>query len=200
MPLGRAPTRLVGFDPGLATFGAAAVAVSGGRRTLIDLQFWGSKRNPKLQVTTDRYRRSLALGDLVRAYLEHHRPAAVCCEVSWMTRGQNAVISLAIAFAIVTTVCGELGVPLVPCTPIEIKRAVTGCAARDVRNVDDVQLRRALVRAYPPAAQFIKSVKEANRQHPFDGLGAIETLRGHPTVTEAIARSQHERVQDPPRR
>jgi Holliday junction resolvasome RuvABC endonuclease subunit len=175
---------VIGLDPGLRTFGMAAVEL-GLRRRLLDMRSFYAPASKKLSKTVDRCHRTLHLGDEIADFVDQWpRVALACIEASWLTQGHTAVISLAIGFGTTVTVLGSRGIPMLFCTPASMKKAVTGDS-----GASDIRIRRCLGIKYPNARVLTRRLSKQKCQHPYEGLGAVETIVDSKAARAIIERS-----------
>lgn len=163
---------VVGFDPGFAAFGWAAVALYADREEVLGAGVIVTKPEAKkrgIYVADDNFRRVQEIAAGVRGVIEQYRPCAWCAELPSGAKGFKAAQGLAYGVGVLATLASSYAAPVVVVQPQELKDRL--CGSRDASK-DDVF--HALCDRYGESAlRVLSCVLKTRREHPTDALGAI---------------------------
>lgn len=167
---------VLGIDPGFAAFGyaVAEVVTTGHGIRVLELDVIRTakstaKRN--VRTTDDNVRRAREIALHINAVLDGYAPPfiAVCAEAMSFPRSSSVAAKVALAWGVVAGICEARLLPLLQCTPQELKQAVCG---RKTASKEDVEL--ALKERYGADVIDDHVVGLGKlREHPIDALGAI---------------------------
>jgi Holliday junction resolvasome RuvABC endonuclease subunit len=166
---------VMGLDPGFASLGWATVDPR--TMKLLDADVFRTKSGKttakKVLASDDNFRRAKEIA----AWFDDERfkdVEIVCAESMSFPRNSSAAAKVALCWGVIAAICYVRGIPLVQNSPQKIKKSLCG-----VSNATDEALNAALEVAYPGATALIeKNIKaKSQRQHAFDGLGAIHAAR-----------------------
>lgn len=170
---------VLGLDPGFASFGWALVLL--GTESAQDrVHGLGAIRTVKadklrgVRSTDDNVERAREIDAELRRMLHGHRVVAIAAESMSFVRSSAVMAKIGMAWGVtVGLACGS-GLPLLGCTPQELKRAVCGrldaskaevAKALDERyGIDPTHWEEGWGRRVIPPSQ---------REHPYDALGAV---------------------------
>jgi crossover junction endodeoxyribonuclease RuvC len=159
---------VIGCDPGLASWGVALVDLEPQGERVIAVATLATAPSPKkrgILVADDDVRRCRELLVAIDALVTRHRPVALCAELPSGSKGARAAQALGVSKALVASLSHQHGLPLVACSPRELKLAVcgNGSASKD-------EVRRALDERFPGIAW---PRRKADVEHAADALGAV---------------------------
>lgn len=164
---------LNGYDPGLAHFGYASVALHAQGEEVLDLGVMKSEKS-------DAKRNMLASDDNVRRARELSEGIgktmilgvrAVCAESMSFPRGSSAAAKLSLSWGVLVTHVHLRGLPLLQASPQEVKKKVAG-----KKDASKIEVQEMLVERYGVEILAIldrKKIPKGQREHPCDALAAI---------------------------
>jgi len=183
---------LLGIDPGLRSFGYAAIAFprdpSSDVMRVEDFGYFGTQKATKKQhvySTEDLLKRGRELATFLDALIvkqQHDRArlVAICAEAMSWPRNASAVAKIGIAWGVILTTALRHRLPILQASPQEIKKRIAGRLDATKKEVEEGVLRR-VQRANADhlgttvfaeaAARIPKTVQE----HPFDAAAAAIT-------------------------
>jgi Holliday junction resolvasome RuvABC endonuclease subunit len=172
---------ILGVDPGLCDLGLAVVEPRTGR--VVELGQLHQERIARLDKSTCRATRARRQGELLGAVAQRHKCTAIAAEaMSFAGNKFNMVLSVGLAWGVVTGVAAVLGLPLLELVPRVWQHAILGREPGDASAVDYDQVERRLI-AYlgtdSPAAQQLAGIPAGRRNHARDavGVGVFTALR-----------------------
>ncbi len=125
-----AETRLIfGIDPGLATTGYGVIRAT---NDALSAHGMGVIRTAAGQPDA---RRLDNLQRELRALLRDTRPQLVAVEKIFFNTNTATAMAVSQARGAVLAVCGDFGLPVVECTPLQVKLAVAGYGRADKRQL-----------------------------------------------------------------
>lgn len=185
--------RLLGLDPGLASFGAAVAELpnlGSGKPRFIDLKVWRtgpSKELKKLRKMDDTAERCTHLAELLNDLVQQYKPIALCVEAIALPyrpgRGmQTSVISaLGRVRGLIDMLAVVHQLPVLEESPQRVKKAATGSIGSTKLLVQE-----ALEREYPELRPLWPPQKTL-LEHAADAAGAIHACRGADVILAARA-------------
>lgn len=163
--------RVLGIDPGFASFGWAIVELGASSVRPVALGVIRTKPSPKkrrVRATDDNVERCREISEAIARLLEEHLPVAIAAEAMSFPRSSAVAAKMAMAWGVVVDRATLLRLPIVQATPQEVKRALTG--ARDASKLD---VRAELVRRFPGLAGLLVGVPGGEHEHPLDALASV---------------------------
>ncbi|MFM2098420.1 MAG: crossover junction endodeoxyribonuclease RuvC [Chloroflexota bacterium] len=121
--------RLLGLDPGTATFGWGVVETSGERPIHIA---HGAIRTA---ATAQLGERLIGMRDELVRLLQLHRPDRIAIERIYVQGNTQSAIAIGAARGIALLVAADAKIPVLEATPSEMKRAIAGSGRADKRAV-----------------------------------------------------------------
>ncbi|MFM8278963.1 MAG: crossover junction endodeoxyribonuclease RuvC [Candidatus Limnocylindrus sp.] len=121
--------RLLGLDPGTATFGWGVVEASGGRPLHIA---HGAIRTA---ATAQLGERLIEMRDELERLLRLHRPDRIAIERIYVQGNTQSAIAIGAARGVALLVAADAQMPVIEATPSEMKRAIAGSGRADKRAV-----------------------------------------------------------------
>jgi crossover junction endodeoxyribonuclease RuvC len=174
---------LLGIDPGFASLGWALVELQLEDDAPVQLVAVGVLRTKK----SARKRGTLASDDNLRRARELYaglsalervwRPAVVCAESMSFPRNAGAAAKMSIAWGVLAALTEARGLPLVQCSPQQLKRAV--CESASASKLDVLG---ALTHRYPALLLKLADTPRSLWEHPVDALGAVHAALGSEVV------------------
>jgi len=166
---------IMGADPGLANFGVAFLELVGGAnrvKALYTLTTAKSDKKLKVLSSSDGFRRCRELAEQLADLVDlHGLPSVICAEAMSYPRASSAAAKMAMSWGVVAALSAHHCIPVVQCSPQQLKKALCGRA-----NATKEDVQRALCRRYVKADLFGKLAK-SKREHAADALGAIVACR-----------------------
>jgi crossover junction endodeoxyribonuclease RuvC len=120
--------KILAIDPGYDRLGVAVVEGDPSRPTLI----WSACVLPAAGLPEDRL---AEVAREVRGLLAEHMPAALAIETLFFSVNKKTALGVAQARGTVLAAAGAAGVPVVECSPQEVKLAVTGNGRADKKAI-----------------------------------------------------------------
>lgn len=173
---------ILGLDPGFASFGWALMRLGPTREedAVTDVGVWRTAKADKkrrVRDTDDNVERARGLSRLLADLVQkrgHHLTAVAIEQVSFV-RSASTMAKIGMAHGLTIYAVEALGLPMMGCTPQELKLAV--CGRRDASKDE---IRNALRTRYLVAgaehgalAVLDDEVPRGQQEHPYDALGAI---------------------------
>ena len=176
--------RILGLDPGFASFGWAVVQL-GRRDVCLDAGVWRTKKSPKrcnVTSASDMHRRGAIIAQSLMAVVARYKPVVACAE-ALSTGFPNTItmIQLGRAWGILDAMCVQHNMPIVEATPQDIKLATTG-----KRSASKGEVMASILELYPEVAPMFARIKAKTQlEHPSDALGAVVACDGSEVVRMA---------------
>lgn len=167
---------VVGIDPGLANFGLSAAKL--GKQTLDPILMevlTTDKSNAKQKVlaSDDMDRRANGLAKEFQLYLlrleQIGQIVAFCIEATSFPRSSSAAAKTALSRGIVVGEAARRDIPLIACTPQEIKNHICG-----KKNASKKEVEAAICKKYPGIEDLISVKAKTKHEHCYDAMGAID--------------------------
>lgn len=165
---------LLGLDPGFASFGWALLHV--GRHPGEDVVLGAdvihtekSAKKREVRASDDNVRRTRALLSALTALVDEHEPFAFAAESFSPPRHASNAAKVAFAWGMVTTLAHFThdGLPVLQCSPQELKLAVCGSRSASKQAIED-----ALAARYPGARTTLGKIRKDDLEHVWDAVGA----------------------------
>lgn len=164
---------LLGIDPGFAAFGWALLVLGDGATDdhvvaagVIHTEKSAKKR--EVRGSDDNVRRTRVIADKLFELLTAHEPVAVAAESFSPPRNASTAAKVALAWgAVVACARAHLDPPLLQASPQELKIAVCGS-----KSASKEEIEAALAARYPSANAAIGRIKQGDREHVWDAIGA----------------------------
>ena len=149
-----APRRIIGIDPGLASTGWGVLDCAGGRLRHVchgSIQTKAGRPMPE---------RLFCIMESLRAILDEYSPTESAVEILYFGKNVSSAIPVAEARGVIFAALAERGLQVAEFRPNAIKLGVTGTAAADKRQVQEM-------------TRVILGLSEApSPDHAADALGA----------------------------
>lgn len=120
---------VLGVDPGLATTGYGILAVDTDTLTVLD---FGILKTPAHHPLAERL---VSLQQQLTTLLKRHRPDLVAIEKIFFNTNATTAIAVSQARGVLMSACGQANIPVRECTPLEVKRTVSGFGRADKRQM-----------------------------------------------------------------
>lgn len=120
---------ILGFDPGTATMGYAAIEKDGNRFRALD---YGALITPKEMPAPERL---LKLREGILELLDHYQPDVVVTEQLFFSANQKTAVQVARAIGVVLLSIAERDLPWHEYSPMQVKQAVTGYGGAEKKQV-----------------------------------------------------------------
>lgn len=180
---------VIGVDPGFASFGWAAVELVplGAEPDRFNLEPFGlhqchervvelgvirtepSARKRSVRASEDNVRRAREVYAALAVVLDRHHPVAVCAEAMSYPRCSSAAAKMSLGWGVLVASCAERGVPIVQCSPQEMKLAVAGS-----KSAGKVDVQEALTMRFgDDLGDMIAATNKTLREHVADAVGAV---------------------------
>lgn len=173
---------VISMDPGLASYGWAVIEL-GAVNTADRVVAVGVIRTKKtaarhgLLVAHDDVRRCEHIIDELLELVKKHKPAVLCAELPSGAQSARAAAALGMAKAIVAAIKTITGLPLLACSPAELKQAV--CGAKTASKVD---VQEGLMKLY---SGITWPRRKGDIEHAADALGAFVACQASPVISMA---------------
>jgi len=165
---GRAHTRILGIDPGLAVTGYGILDINSNRLTYVAS---GRIRTPGGNLAL----RLKAILDGLNEVIAAHRPAQIALEKVFVNVNPQSTLLLGQARG--TAICAAVlhGLPVAEYTALQVKQAVVGNGHAQKRQVQDMVRRLLLLRADPSPDAADALACAICHAHGGQGLGRLAT-------------------------
>jgi len=166
--------RILGADPGLATFGLAVIDISDEQDVLIHAgSILTAKSNKKLGVLVaeDNVRRTRDLLAALAPLLAANDIRAICAERFSAPRNSSAAAKVALAWGALIAHADLLRVPIVQPSPQEVKLAVCGKRSASKTEVEIAMRQRYRGPVSTEAlAEMDDNLAPSHQEHAFDAM------------------------------
>jgi crossover junction endodeoxyribonuclease RuvC len=173
--------RVVGMDPGLASFGWCVADVAD-EISILELGVWRtepSKTKSAIRGTSDVAERVAYLMRSVAELVERTQPSALCMEDFSPPRSSSAAAKVARVFGMLDAVAEYEGLASLRVTPQEIKLAMCG---RRGASKDAVQAEVFRWCTASALEQLEGNAPKSQHNHAFDAGGAVLASKHHPVM------------------
>lgn len=123
------PHTILGIDPGLATTGYGVLAAT---PAALAARGFGVIRTPPKRPDAERL---VQLQREVMALISRFRPDLVAVEKLFFNTNTATAMAVSQARGTVLAACGQAGIPVRECTPLEVKLAISGYGRADKRQM-----------------------------------------------------------------
>lgn len=120
---------VLGIDPGFGSLGYAAVAEGNGCARALD---YGCLKTPSTRSFPDRLD---MIFQAVTGLITAHRPSRIGIEKLFFEKNTKTAIDVAQARGVILLACRQAHVPIIECTPLQVKLAVTGYGKAEKKQV-----------------------------------------------------------------
>ena len=169
--------RVIGIDPGFASIGYAEVVI--GKRPEEDIvtrigviRTAKADTKRKVYAADDNIRRCREIVTELEAILSKSLGnKCICAESMSFPRNASAAAQVALTWGIITTLAEARKMPILQCSPQELKMVVVGS-----KSASKTEIQAVLDVKYPNVRGILLAAKVPNGQleHAYDALGAIE--------------------------
>lgn len=132
MPAGKQQIKIIGIDPGFADMGFGVVTCNDSKLTCLD---YGSIKTSK---TISLSERLLKLEQGLQKIIEKHQPDKASVEQLFFCNNTKTAIAVGQARGVILLTLIKNKIPLVECTPLQVKQAVTGYGKADKKQVQQM--------------------------------------------------------------
>jgi crossover junction endodeoxyribonuclease RuvC len=132
MPTGKNQIKILGIDPGFADTGYGVVLRNGSKLNCLD---YGSIKTSKTLSLSERIEKLEK--DLQQIITKHHPDQASVEQLFFCTNIKTA-ISVAQARGVILLTLVKNKIPLIECTPLQVKQAVTGYGKADKKQIQQM--------------------------------------------------------------
>lgn len=164
--------RVLGCDPGFASFGWALFDVSATREVLLDLGVIRTEPSARKSAT-------LAAADHLRRIREIHRELchieeehgtidAVAAEAYSQPRNAGSAVKLGFGWGTLGAWADARRLPVAHASPQKIKQRATG-----IKSASKEQVEAAIRRQWPAAGAMLDALPRTVREHAADACGAL---------------------------
>jgi len=123
------PRTILGIDPGLATTGYGVLTAT---PAALATRGFGVIRTPPKRPDAERL---VQLQREVTALISRFRPDLVAVEKLFFNTNTATAMAVSQARGTVLAACGQAGIPVHECTPLEVKLAISGYGRADKRQM-----------------------------------------------------------------
>lgn len=176
--------RVVGYDPGFANMGLAAVDLhSPAGSTLLGIKLIttspGAKKK-KLTQAADEERRLALIYDAMIGFLDEWKPEVIVSEVRPFGKSAKAVAGPAMAYAMLFAEARGRGIVMTTIPPQEIKRALTGKKQATKEDVfAEIKRQHPDFSDWPDTKKFEHVADAAGAALASRSLALVYALLGH---------------------
>lgn len=174
---------LLGLDPALRSLGWAIASRAGGSLVPLAMGLVETERDARMKRSADNRRAiriiARALRDLVRwtpnGPGDEVTVDAICAEAMSYPPGAIGPALISLCWGSIETTAERDGIEVFEASPQRIKRAVAGSP-----SASKAEMQAALNAMFGAREmhRMLSGVPDGDREHPYDGLGAIVTLAG----------------------
>jgi len=126
------PRRILGIDPGFGRLGIAVIEARDGAWVPL---CYGCLETKKSMPFTERLQ---ALYTAVHDVVKKYKPTCATLEKLFFSKNVTTAIQVGEARGVVLLACADAGVPIIECTPNEVKQAVTGYGKADKKQIQQL--------------------------------------------------------------
>lgn len=120
---------MLGIDPGFGSLGYAVIAEEDGALRALD---YGCLKTPARDPFADRL---MTIFQTIKTLIITHRPARIGIEKLFFEKNTKTAIDVAQARGVILLACRQSNIPVVECTPLQVKLAATGYGAAEKKQV-----------------------------------------------------------------
>lgn len=164
----------LGLDPGFASIGYAVVEIGRHSDRVVALGVIRTEKSDakrKVLATDDNVRRCQEIIRALKTLFDKMDPVVLCAESMSFPRNASAAAKVALTWGVITTLAltHTTQVPIIQCSPQELKKVVSGSKAASKTDVQD-----ALLAKYSYLPSLLGKLPKGQHEHAYDALGAIE--------------------------
>lgn len=164
---------VLGLDPGFASLGWALVRLTPHHEEPLACGVIRTRkgyRKGETLASSDLHRRGRELAGILALIMRREAIVAICAESLSFVRSAKTMQQVGRAWGLIDAFATATDLPLVECSPVELKVAVCNDPTASKADVE-----KALRKRYPhaPWAEMLTDVTGAQREHAFDALGAV---------------------------
>lgn len=167
--------RILGLDPGLATFGAATIDVFGlSNACAIHADVFTSEpraRKLNVELAGDRVRRAQALAVWLNDLIRSSKPDVIAAEAMSFPRGNNVIIAMSLAWGVISTLVELWKLPMVTSAPWAWRKDL-------VPGGKEAAAHRVALKAIPSFADVVRRIPKDSQVHAYDAFGVAHWSRG----------------------
>lgn len=141
--LKKSPSIILGIDPGFGSIGYGAISISGGDPTALD---YGCLHTAPGVLFS---RRLLKIFDDITQLICEINPDVIGVEKLFFEKNSKTAIEVSHARGVIILAAERAGVPIVECTPLQVKLASTGYGKADKRQVQQMITRVLKLKEIP---------------------------------------------------
>lgn len=159
---------VLGLDLGLASFGCAVVDLTNDSERLVEVSTMTTEKSAKKRgtlVADDDIRRIREICRWLSDKVVMYSPVAICAELPSGSKGARAAQALGAGKAIVAALSFNSSLPLAACSPVQLKKSVTGSGSASKEDISN-----ALVKRF---GQIKWPKNKTHMEHAADALGAV---------------------------
>ncbi len=130
--MSRAPTVILGIDPGTAITGYGVISEAEGGPRALDYGVIRTPANQELAL------RLVTIYAELSTLLDEHRPDAVAVEEVFFSKNARTALSVGHARGVALLAVAQRGIPLFHYKPTQVKQAVTGYGGADKRQIQEM--------------------------------------------------------------
>lgn len=132
MPIGKNQLKILGIDPGFADTGYGVVLRDGSKLQCLD---YGSIKTSKTLSLSERIEK---LEKDLEQIIKKHKPDQASVEQLFFCTNIKTAISVAQARGVILLTLVKNKIPLIECTPLQVKQAVTGYGKADKKQIQQM--------------------------------------------------------------
>lgn len=164
---------VLGLDLGFASLGWGLVRLTPRHEEPLAMGVIRTRkgyRKGETLASSDLHRRGRELAGILALIMQRERVVAICAESLSYVRSAKVMHQVGRAWGVVDAFATATDLPLVECSPVELKVAVTNNPSASKADVE-----KAIRKRFPhtPWAELLADVPEGQREHAFDALGAV---------------------------
>lgn len=139
----KSPSIILGIDPGFGSIGYGAISVTAGDPTA--LSYGCLHTTPGVAFP----KRLLKIFDDVSALIRDIAPDVIGVEKLFFEKNSKTAIEVSHARGVIILAAERAGVPIIECTPLQVKLAATGYGKADKRQVQQMIARVLKLKEIP---------------------------------------------------
>ena len=132
MPAGKNPITILGIDPGFADTGFGVVLRDKSKLTCLD---YGSIKTPK---TLSLSNRIVMIEKELQKIIKKYQPDQASVEQLFFCNNSKTAIQVGQARGVILLTLVKNKIPLMECTPLQVKQAVTGYGKADKKQIQQM--------------------------------------------------------------
>ena len=173
---------ILGFDPGFAHLGYAALEIRDGAYTVRGLGIVETKKSAKKRsflASDDNLRRAREIAECLDKLVSQYNPSAIACESMSFVRNASACQKIGIAWGVLAAVAELSGsIPILKASPQDVKLRVCGD-----RTASKLDVQNALISLFGDGVSILWSdIPSGKREHCADALAVILAVESSDVV------------------